>query len=170
MHVSISRSSQKNAISDIILMFRRQIFKCTNQIQIVYDPYFPHQNQYHHHTCHDQPHQWLQPSCGRLNLHTQDSSTGRGFRNAIPVGGGVSSFEICLRSGFWNAKFKICMSGICLKSIFGFQSAHRKRTLGYYLNKKQHISSLDVPKCKTWKCVSKVFCWYLRHVLWNTNK
>ena len=28
------------------------------------------------------------------------------FRNAIPVGGGVSSFEICLRSGFWNAKFR----------------------------------------------------------------
>ena len=41
----------------------------------------------------------------------------RDFRNAIPVVSVASSFEICLLSGFWNAKFGNSMSGKCSRCL-----------------------------------------------------
>ena len=41
----------------------------------------------------------------------------RDFRNAIPVVSVASSFEICLLSGFWNAKFGKSMSGKCSRCL-----------------------------------------------------
>ena len=67
-------------------------------------------------------------SCGRLIRQIWDHfprlvlaylrfKDWRDFRNAIPVVSVASSFEICLLSGFWNAKFGKSMSGKCSRCL-----------------------------------------------------